>query len=434
MRVGVCGSIGADPRICTGRRGQQPARTRKNHYSKTLAESRLQRSKHVLRPAGRGVIITSPAAKTTTVTMAAQRGFVPPQKLDGSHRCVPCAPVDETPDFEELGCNLPPLPKPNLPVMRSEACCGICVVVGIVAICVTATTSAASSLPVGIGGPLIALVLCEAFVALGCLGYLMWGDPGVVRRTRATCLPVPPEVLEKLAGIEHPQPLAGMRNIQDRGRTYCVRCCLWRDAPPGHLPRSRGDSQLDALDGFPDAGAGGLFGFGGGGAVQRCIGIFDPIGFEQSDGGAAGVAAGDSLAGLHHLGAHCGIERLQQLFASDTEQLQPPTLFGVAQRTDTAAAAKARASPDAHSVARGERRALRAAVATAAPPSARLAGPTTPHPYACGHGDPARPCRPWPRTIRSMAGCPATTNGSKSTVPWWLTCSTAPSTPSACCR
>lgn len=176
--------------------------------------------------------------------MAAQRGFVPPQKLDGSHRCVPCAPVDETPDFEELGCNLPPLPKPNLPVMRSEACCGICVVVGIVAICVTATTSAASSLPVGIGGPLIALVLCEAFVALGCLGYLMWGDPGVVRRTRAACLPVPPEVLEKLAGIEHPQPLAGMRNIQDRGRTYCVRCCLWRDAPPGHLPRSSGDSQL----------------------------------------------------------------------------------------------------------------------------------------------------------------------------------------------
>ena len=33
--------------------------------------------------------------------------------------------------------------------------------------------------------PFIPIVVAEAVIAIGCLAYLMYGDPGVVRRSRA---------------------------------------------------------------------------------------------------------------------------------------------------------------------------------------------------------------------------------------------------------
>ena len=118
---------------------------------------------------------------------------------------------------------------------------GCSVVLCIVGACVGVSVSMAQGMP-----PewhpwrLVALVLLEAVVALICLAYLMWGDPGVIKRTRESVLPIPAEVAEKLAaangGGDRRHPLNGMQNIREgtdeRGgceRSYCVRCCLWRD-------------------------------------------------------------------------------------------------------------------------------------------------------------------------------------------------------------
>ena len=157
--------------------------------------------------------------------------------MGGTSTCRPCcrsdAGSDQTPDVEELGCSLPPMPTPDRAAMRSEATGGISLVLCLVATFVTLTivfSSSATNPNVYIG--MVALICTEAAVALTCLYMLMMGDPGVIRRTRASCMPVPPEVVEKLqSGFDgdQPHPLAGMGNISDAERTYCVRCCIWRD-------------------------------------------------------------------------------------------------------------------------------------------------------------------------------------------------------------
>jgi hypothetical protein len=70
------------------------------------------------------------------------------------------------------------------------------------------------------------LNLVEACVAIICLFSVLNCDPSVIRRTDATCLPLPPLVDERLrAG----QPLDGLPNQEDATRgSYCVRCCVWR--------------------------------------------------------------------------------------------------------------------------------------------------------------------------------------------------------------
>jgi hypothetical protein len=154
----------------------------------------------------------------------------------GSNGCSPCEPADQTPDVEELGCALPPLPPPDLRTMRSEASGGISLVLCLIVTFVGLTIAFSSSGAKGMSElrlAVLGIVCAEAVVALGSLFMLMNGDPGVIRRNRDTAIPVPPEVVEKLqSALEasgQPHPLAGMANIEEDGRTYCVRCCLWRD-------------------------------------------------------------------------------------------------------------------------------------------------------------------------------------------------------------
>lgn len=154
----------------------------------------------------------------------------------GSNGCSPCEPADQTPDVEELGCTLPPLPAPDLSTMRSEASGGISLVFCLVVTFVGLTIAFSSSGTTGMSElrlTIISIICTEAVVALGSLFMLMNGDPGVIRRTRDTAIPVPPEVVEKLQSADEasgqPHPLVGMSNIEENGRTYCVRCCLWRD-------------------------------------------------------------------------------------------------------------------------------------------------------------------------------------------------------------
>eukprot|EP00929_Paragymnodinium_shiwhaense_P098363 TRINITY_DN59841_c0_g1_i1.p1 TRINITY_DN59841_c0_g1~~TRINITY_DN59841_c0_g1_i1.p1 ORF type:complete len:314 (+),score=20.76 TRINITY_DN59841_c0_g1_i1:214-1155(+) len=127
--------------------------------------------------------------------------------------------------------SLPPLPERNQSVRLSQAVGGCMLVLGIVGTCIAVMQSVAvlaTDLPEALRWLLLSLVYAEAGVAVICLIGLMVRDPGEVRRSLATCLPIPPAVQEKLdAG----QPLVGLRNIEDElgDRSYCVRCCVWRD-------------------------------------------------------------------------------------------------------------------------------------------------------------------------------------------------------------
>ena len=57
-----------------------------------------------------------------------------------------------------------------------------------------------------------------------------WCVPTNVINTPETCLPVPPEVAERLrAGAPVPETLRNI-NSDDGTRTYCVRCFVWRPA------------------------------------------------------------------------------------------------------------------------------------------------------------------------------------------------------------
>lgn len=90
--------------------------------------------------------------------------------------------------------------------MRSEAACGITVVLVITGGLVTVTQAIlldGYSAPLSSVGAVrlvfLALIYAEAAVAVGCLVGLMWGDPGVVKRSQANCFPLPPEVARRIA-------------------------------------------------------------------------------------------------------------------------------------------------------------------------------------------------------------------------------------------
>ena len=73
----------------------------------------------------------------------------------------------------------------------------------------------------------LVLIYGEAGIASFCLLGLMFGNPGVIKRTPQTCFPIPDAVADRLAqGL----PLDDLRNLASNGRTYCVRCHVWRRA------------------------------------------------------------------------------------------------------------------------------------------------------------------------------------------------------------
>ena len=113
--------------------------------------------------------------------------------------------------------DLPPLPKPNLSEMRSQALCGNLLVLSLITIFCGLTNA----------------------IALVCLLAIMWADPGTVRRSEATCFPVPDAVAEKLRRGES---LATIGNITRDGRTYCVRCLVWRPNDGGRSGGRAGSS------------------------------------------------------------------------------------------------------------------------------------------------------------------------------------------------
>merc|ERR1712216_419492 len=128
--------------------------------------------------------------------------------------------------------DLPPLPRPDLQTMRGEATTGCIVVSIITGLLVSiphsiAYTSGWQWPDDGLDFTALCLVLlwAEAGVAFICLLGLMWGDPGVIKRTPERCQPVPVQVLERW---HNGQTTVGMANVNEGNRTYCVRCLVWR--------------------------------------------------------------------------------------------------------------------------------------------------------------------------------------------------------------
>ena len=75
---------------------------------------------------------------------------------------------------------------------------------------------------------LVAIYL-EAFLAVCCLLGILYGDPGVVKRTPENCLPLPETIAERL---QRGESLGGLENLQHAQLgSFCVRCCVWRRAP-----------------------------------------------------------------------------------------------------------------------------------------------------------------------------------------------------------
>ena len=129
-----------------------------------------------------------------------------------------------------MAADLPALPRPASR-QRTECRMGCGIVLTIVATCVMATHGGVRTLECA---PrrwdwLLYVVYAEAAVALLCLAGLVFDDPGTVRRSRLTCEPVPPEARAKLQNMAPPN----LQNVTGAdGRTFCVRCYVWRPREP----------------------------------------------------------------------------------------------------------------------------------------------------------------------------------------------------------
>ena len=88
---------------------------------------------------------------------------------------------------------LPQLFAPNHTVMRKQSAAGCAVVSGTILACVCATHAAVSfgELSDPLPTVFIAAIWAETTVALVCLFGLLFGDPGVIKRSEQRCTPVP---------------------------------------------------------------------------------------------------------------------------------------------------------------------------------------------------------------------------------------------------
>ena len=82
---------------------------------------------------------------------------------------------------------LPPMPTRRIGVMRSQACGGITLVLFIIAMCVAGTHFFTSRVEGTLPVALTVAVWAEAVVAILCLLGLMYGNPGEIKRSEATC-------------------------------------------------------------------------------------------------------------------------------------------------------------------------------------------------------------------------------------------------------
>jgi len=129
---------------------------------------------------------------------------------------------------------LPPLPSPRLSVQRQESLMGnggVTFIVGMVigmTYLVTIGWLGGSSKQ-WIDNAATTRLWCLAAAAMICLLGIFFADPGTIKRSEATCLPIPSKVQEQLQSLEPGVGVTDMENINgEDGRTFCTRCLVWR--------------------------------------------------------------------------------------------------------------------------------------------------------------------------------------------------------------
>mmetsp|Transcript_72908 Transcript_72908/g.126612 ORF Transcript_72908/g.126612 Transcript_72908/m.126612 type:complete len:329 (+) Transcript_72908:86-1072(+) len=152
-----------------------------------------------------------------------------PEYTPGQAAPLPCS------EFSSLEL-LPPLPTPNYVARQQEALLGCITVFSFVSIFVgttNAVTFSVKDMPSEGRWIMSVLIWSEAAVALMCLAGILLGDPGVIRRSQLQSLPLPPSVEEEMKQLEgeltSESRTYALTNFRaEDGRSYCVRCFVWR--------------------------------------------------------------------------------------------------------------------------------------------------------------------------------------------------------------
>ena len=137
---------------------------------------------------------------------------------------------------------LPPMPRPDYRALRLEQLGGTALIMVICGLCIGvahglfALTNLRGELSTEARSVVLGVVYGMAALAFTFRLSIVFGDcAGIIRRSRANCLPVPPEALDylrKAAAGERPYGQMLRREVgnirHEDGRSYCVRCCVWR--------------------------------------------------------------------------------------------------------------------------------------------------------------------------------------------------------------
>ncbi|KAL1504467.1 hypothetical protein AB1Y20_010872 [Prymnesium parvum] len=138
---------------------------------------------------------------------------------------------------------LPPMPPPERCEQCAESSCGVTLVLALICVFVGLTQAAAtSSMEKPKTWVFLGLIYAEAIVALVCLLGILCADPGTIQRSPSTCFPLPEQVAEL---VRAGRPIEGLRNIRENGRSFCVRCLVWRPDPQG---RAGSDDDSDEFE------------------------------------------------------------------------------------------------------------------------------------------------------------------------------------------
>lgn len=155
---------------------------------------------------------------------------------DGRSKYGPLSPTVPHPDasYNEWASQFPISELPSMPGRGmgyfTEPIIGICTVLIFSALFVGVTfvLSLGVIKEKTLAAVLITLIVTWACIAVGSVLYILIAAPNEIKRSNETCYPIPEEVTSRLL---EDQDLDGVKNPKGRdGRTYCVRCLVWRPA------------------------------------------------------------------------------------------------------------------------------------------------------------------------------------------------------------
>ena len=129
---------------------------------------------------------------------------------------------------------LPRLPTPEYAQRRKEAIGGTVLIYAIIILqtAVTLTCAFATpSMPEGVTHALAAVILSAAATAAISHAFVLFADPGIVKRSVRTCHPIPEEVANRIrSGVEDDFG----PNVHNDGKSFCTRCLVWRPERSHH--------------------------------------------------------------------------------------------------------------------------------------------------------------------------------------------------------